>query len=97
MQDSKLLPSGGVHNSDCLQRDVVLQGKWFLTFQTIMLPLSSRLVSPWIEFTGTWMQYVDLLSLKMKPTWYFEMLGTIHPTTQHHISEDSKPENSRGQ
>ena len=97
MQNLRLLPIDAVQNSNRLQCDAVSRGKWFLTFQSCVLPLSSRLISPWIEFTDAWMQYMDLLSLKMKPTWYFEMLGTIHPPTKHHVSEDSKLENSRGQ
>jgi len=30
-------------------------------------------------------------SVKIRPVWSFEMLGTTHPTTQCHIPEDLKP------
>ena len=38
-----------------------------------------------------WMQYVDLLSLKMKPTWYFEMLRATF--TQKHSITSQKTQN----
>jgi hypothetical protein len=57
--------------------DAVSLGEQFPTFHKITMFLSLRSCSP--------------LNAKMKALWFFKMLGSTHPATQHHNPENMNP------
>lgn len=59
--------------------DVVLLGKWFMTFQRSLSPLCASAF------------FMDHERLKVRVLHLFEMTGTTNPSTQSHIPEDGNP------
>lgn len=65
-----------------LEYDTVSLGESLPLFQRNVVPLSLRVTRQFFS---------DLLLFQMKVASSFEMLGTVHQMTHHHIPEDVTP------